>query len=293
LSTESGQKEVILTLDEVRRILTAPNNVVLFITVNVDKLTSQIDDVYGPWKIFETLENEPKTRLHVTHDCELMNRQEDIPIQGCLIGVSDKEYTHLSQFIFCPVNDENPDLPALLVCLQYFMQTKGPMWKQICGKGFSYQVDLLFDTDRPVLELMFPQCTNVIASYQEAKEVVKSHVNEKNWEQYLIDAAKWDLVHRLVNWTLGIDPCGFVCSHFRNEPLDSNVQMVKRIQDVTIDDLQRVTTKYLQDLFDPKQCKTIILCNPANVSEIAEAFKSFGHDLKVYASLEDSYINDE
>lgn len=62
LNTEVGQKEVLMEMDAVRRILTSSKNMVLSIAVNVDKLTAQITDVYGPWKILEIPENEDKNR---------------------------------------------------------------------------------------------------------------------------------------------------------------------------------------------------------------------------------------
>jgi len=62
-------------------------------------------------------------------------------------------------------------------------------------------------------------------------------------------------------------------SYFRNVPRDYNHQMVRRISAVTMDDMTRVAALYLKPLFDPKKCKTTVVCHPSKVAEIGAAFK--------------------
>lgn len=82
-----------------------------------------------------------------------------------------------------------------------------------------------------------------------------------------------------------------VC-YFKDVPHNYTQQMVERISAVSIEDMGRVASKYLTQLFDPNECKTTIVCHPSKVSEIVDAFKSLNHDLKLYNSLEECYLND-
>lgn len=52
LNSEKGQSEVLAEIEDVRKALTATENMVLYMAVNVDKLASQVPDVYEPWKNF-------------------------------------------------------------------------------------------------------------------------------------------------------------------------------------------------------------------------------------------------
>lgn len=52
LNDETGKKEVIAEIESVRKILTSPKNMVLYMAVNVEKLTVQVPNVYAPWNMF-------------------------------------------------------------------------------------------------------------------------------------------------------------------------------------------------------------------------------------------------
>lgn len=63
LNDEKEQKEVISEIEIVRKALTTPENMVLYMATNVDKLTSQISDVYTPWNAhFSDLATSCKTK---------------------------------------------------------------------------------------------------------------------------------------------------------------------------------------------------------------------------------------
>lgn len=52
LNNDTGKKEVIAEIESVRKILTASKNMVLYMAVNVEKLTVQVPNVYAPWNMF-------------------------------------------------------------------------------------------------------------------------------------------------------------------------------------------------------------------------------------------------
>lgn len=52
LNDETGKREVIAEIDSVRKTLTSPKNMLLYMAVNVEKLTVQVPNVYAPWNMF-------------------------------------------------------------------------------------------------------------------------------------------------------------------------------------------------------------------------------------------------
>lgn len=52
LNDDVGQKEIMANIESSRKILTLSNNMVLYMTVNVTKLTQEVSDIYAPWKTF-------------------------------------------------------------------------------------------------------------------------------------------------------------------------------------------------------------------------------------------------
>lgn len=53
-----------------------------------------------------------------------MNSADDIAINGCVTGLGCIESSFLCQTCPCITDYQNPDLPALAVCLQYLIQVE-------------------------------------------------------------------------------------------------------------------------------------------------------------------------
>jgi len=52
LDNDVDQKEIMANIESSRKILTLPENIVLYMTVNIMKLIRTVPNVYAPWKTF-------------------------------------------------------------------------------------------------------------------------------------------------------------------------------------------------------------------------------------------------
>ncbi|CAD6227691.1 GSCOCG00001371001-RA-CDS [Cotesia congregata] len=297
LGTPEGQAEVVAEVEAVMKILTAKDHMILYMATNVDKLSAQVTELYKPWWTFFNFDNFDtfdKNKLNVTPDWKLMNPREEIPLEGCVLGLGCVESAYLSQTGPCLNDFESPDLAPLLVCLQYLTQVEGPMWRQVRGQGFAYGCNLYAKPNEGLLYLTFYASTDVIGAYKETKAIVSSLITENSWERLLYDSAKSSLIFEIVERekSVGDAVSQSLLSYFKNVFHDYNRSMVQKIYTVSIKDLNRVANKYIKPLFDPKQCKTTIVCTPSKVAEIANAFKGFSQNLKVFNTLESSYLNE-
>ncbi|XP_060831851.1 uncharacterized protein C05D11.1-like [Bombus pascuorum] len=295
LNDETGQKEVISEIESVREVLTTPKNMVLYMATNVDKLTAQVPNVYSPWNTyFSTFSTSSKTKLEAIPDSALINSPDEIPFKGCVTGLGSIESSYLCQSCSCINDYHSPDLAPLLVCIQYLTQLEGPMWRLIRGQGLSYGYYIYPKPNEGLLYLSFYKSTNIVAAYKEAKSIVEIHIFENKWERLLFESAKSCLIFEIIGkeQSVGDVVQQSLLSYFKNVPHDYTQQMVQRVSEVTIEDMSRIASQYLKPLFDPKQCKTTIVCHPSKVPEIVDAFKTLNHDLKSYTTLEESYLND-
>ncbi|XP_031827679.1 uncharacterized protein C05D11.1 [Nomia melanderi] len=295
LNNEKEQKEVISEIEVVRKALTTPKNMVLYMATNVDKLTHQIPDVHTSWKThFSELDTSNKTKLEIISDSTFINPLQEIPIKGCVTGLGCIESSFLSQSCQCINSYKHPDLAPLNVCLQYLTQFEGPMWKLIRGQGLSYGYNIYANANEGLLYLSFYRSTNIVAAYKEAKSIVNIHISENKWEKLLFESAKSSLIFEIIKRVQSVGDLvqHSLVSYFKNVPHNYTQQMVQRISAVTIEDMGRIASKYLTPLFDPKECKTTIVCHPSKAQEVVDAFKSLNHDLKLYNSLEENYLND-
>lgn len=102
------------------------------------------------------------------------------------------------------------------------------------------------------------------------------HTSESKWEKLFFESAKSSLIFEIIEKEQSVGDLvnQSLLLYFKNVPHNYTQQMVRRISAVTIDDMNRIASQYLKPLFDPKECKTTVVCHPSKVPEIADAFKA-------------------
>ncbi|KAL2732287.1 uncharacterized protein V1477_014528 [Vespula maculifrons] len=295
LNDESSEQEVIAEIESVRKVLTSTENVALYIAANVDKLSAEVENLYTPWNdFFSDIDATKKRPLNVTSDWQLINLSKDVSLKGCVTGLGCIDSSFLVQSCQSINDFYNEDLAALFVCLQYLNQTEGPMWKLIRGRGLSYGYGIYPKIHEGLLYFSLYKSANVVAAYREARNIVQAHFAKDKWEKLLFESAKSSLIFEIINKEKTIDDVvkQSLLYYFKKVPHDYNNQIVRRISTVTIEDLNRVAIRYVKPLFYPSETKTTIVCHPSKASEVAAAFKEFGHELQIYNSLEETFLNE-
>lgn len=166
------------------------------------------------------------------------------------------------------------------------------MWKQIRGKGFAYGYTMLAKFNEGLLYLVFSRATNALGAYKETVDIVQKQIESKTWDNTLLEAAKSSLIFEIIEEekTIGNVVDLSVTSYFQGVDYKHNRfvnvctfcvflyywrfrTLIHLINQVTIDDLNRIGDKYVAKLFDPQQVKTAVVTVPSKVNEIVEGFK--------------------
>ncbi|KAL3282009.1 hypothetical protein HHI36_005212 [Cryptolaemus montrouzieri] len=280
--------KIVETFNTVRNILTSYDNFALYLAGNLKCLPNPAQIIK------DTFPSNPKPikSLHVTPDYKLLKSLEDESLPGCVIGMGCLESSFFIQCTRTITDQEDADLPALLLFLQYLIQAEGPLWKQIRGKGFAYSYTMRAQVNEGLLYLILAKATNVVGAYKETQQIVLRQLETKQWDGALIEAAKSSLVFEIIDeeTTIGHVVSLSVSSYFHGVDYKYNRTLLTSIQNVTVNDLNRVGEKYVAPLFDPKKVRTSVVTDPSKAEEICSGLRECGLDLKVFPSLEESFL---
>ncbi|CAH1183590.1 unnamed protein product [Phaedon cochleariae] len=290
IDSEAG-KDMLANFEKVRRILSDPSNLVLYVAGNLETLKDSakpLEDFLPP----NVKAPEKLQKLKVTPDFNLLKESNDIE-SGCIIGMGCLESSFFVQTTRSISSHTDPDLPALMLYLQYLIQAEGPMWKQIRGKGYSYGYRMTVKVNEGLLYLMFSKATNVVGAYKETKDIISKQLAEKLWDETLLASAKSSMIFEIIDEekTIGSVVTLSFNSYFDGVDYKFNRTLLELIDKVTVDDLNRVGEKYIAQLFDSNQVKTAVVTDPSKMDEIAAGLKKLDLDLTVYPSLEESFLN--
>ncbi|XP_022918722.1 uncharacterized protein C05D11.1-like [Onthophagus taurus] len=288
-SDQSNQ--VINEITKVRDIITSPENVVLYLAGKID----QIEDPVGPLIKFvpDNIKAQRSKSLNVTPDYKLLNHMNNEGVSSCIVGMGCLESAFFYHTAPGLNSYKDDDLPALMLYLQYLIQAEGPMWRQIRGKGLSYGYTITQKINEGLLCLIFSKATNVVGAYKETYEIITKQLKEKTWDTTQLESAKSSLLFEIIEEekTIGNVVCLSLNSYFHGVDYKHNRNLLALLETVTIEDLNRVGDKYVSLLFDESKTKTAVVCDPAKAEEIQAGFKKLNLDLKVYSSLEESFLN--
>lgn len=298
LKTEDGAKEVIADFQKFRDALCKPENIRVHVAGNIGKL----DDPLGPWArdfvpqhIRSTLDYESGSVLRnlgeIKCSREYHTPQVHHPGEGNVLGLAAIESSYLTQAYPGPTAWDDPDIPPLMVLNEYLTTMEGPFWKQLRGMGLSYSFAIRHKKEHGMLYFVLFKSVSIPKAYQQAYTIVEKFIKkEMEFDKTSVAAAQSSAIFTVVSQE-GTAPDAAKSSllnYLHQAPFDANKRMLKKIQEVTVDDLHRVLVKHFGPLFDPKQTNISITTNPNNAVEIKEFFETkMGKKVKVVSSVDE------
>jgi Zn-dependent M16 (insulinase) family peptidase len=287
LKSDSGK--IIENLNKLRDILIP--SITIHVAANFDK----IKDLKSPLvSLTEKLEKiETVDRLPVTFDSSLLNLDGNLEkgFTGTVVGIGCVE----SGFLFSSspgITDfMDPDLPPILLYLQYLSQLEGPMWKKIRKNSYGYNV--IPKPNEGVIVFSLYRATNLYEAYKDAKIIMEAQLEDNSeFDKALMESARSSLIFEVIERekTVGDLETQAMLNSFKGVPMEYNKILVDQIATVTIKDLRRVGEKYFARMFQPGNSKIVIVCHPDKVESVKTQFDEFGHNLKQSCSLETSIL---
>ncbi|XP_055692741.1 uncharacterized protein C05D11.1-like [Lutzomyia longipalpis] len=301
MDTSEGAAAVVDDLNWVRYEITRAKNIAIHVAADWMRLAEIAPDLNDPWKEIARLgDNVQERKLTVVNDWTLMDVVSQLPdgTVGTVVGLGCVEGAYFIQAAPAIRDFMDPDLPALLLFLQYLTQLEGPLWRQIRGQGLAYGYTIIPRPHEGLIYLTFYRSTNVMAAYKETKAIVERQIygndvdeeSQSRWEPTLLESARSSLIFELIDREKSLGDIVSQCllSSFKNISIDYNRMIVDKIGSITEEELSEVGQKYVESLFSSK-AKTAIVCHPDRSSDIAAAFEQMGHPLSVKV-LEDSVL---
>lgn len=292
LKDDEKSAEIIKNLNTIRELLLPT------ITVHIGANFNKVKDLSIPLNSLIEKINELKKptieKLPSIFDSALMYSDANIEsdFTGTIVGVGCVESGFLFHTAPGITSFLDPDLPVILLYLQYLSQLEGPMWKKIRKNSYGYNIMPRPNEGHTVFSLY--RATNIYDAYKDAKTIVEAQVEQgSEFEITLLESAKSSLIFEIIERekTVGDLVQQAMLNSFKGVTKDYNKLLVDRISTITVNDLRRVGSKHLTGMFKPSQSKVAIVCHPEKVDIIKAQFEEFGHNLKQVSSLESSILN--
>ena len=280
---DCSPNEVLAQLEEVRFHLSSPANMMIHLAADLATLG---EDPMSAWLTFLP-PHVPKAVVSPA----LVTAEHSLalpPPAHLLAGLGSCESSFLSRTAPSLSSPRSPDLAPLMLAIQYLTQLEGPMWRQIRGAGLAYGYSIMVSTNKGQIYFTLFKATNPVKAYEEGKRLVMSQVNgEEPWDPLQVEAAKSSLIFELIEREKTVSEVAqeSLLSSMKGIDREFNRKFLEMVNNVSLEDLQRVGTQYLAPLFS-ETTRTSIVCNPSKVEEIKADFQALGVEFKVLESVD-------
>jgi len=175
------------------------------------------------------------------------------------------------------------EYPAIRVTMEVLNATESYLWRYIRGSGLAYGAYVTLDVEAGLLSFSLYRSSNSMAGFEEAAKVVKGLVDGTvELDQTVIDSAKSSMVYGV---TKGISTPGraatvsFINQALKGVPKDYGVELLKKYQGITKEDILQTLKKYFLPLFDPSSSVAIVVTAPSKAEEIGIGLQSLGFEV--------------
>ena len=159
---------------------------------------------------------------------------------------------------------EDSRYPALLVALEYLQIVEGAIWVALRGQGVSYGFEFAHNVDRGCVQCVLDTSPDVAKAYLAAREAVADIVSGKTaFETHDLEGAISGYVLSFVDRQSHEAEAGaesFVAQVLRKDSKEYGMNLLKRVRQVSIEQVKEVLRDVIMPVFDPKKADLTVIC---------------------------------
>lgn len=174
----------------------------------------------------------------------------------------------------------HPDYPALRVASEILSATESFLWRYIRGSGLAYGAYIGVDVEAGTVTFTLYRSSNSLEAFKQGAVVVRGLVDGSiALDETALDAAKSTIVYGV---SKGVSTPGraaatsFTNQALKGVPQNHHIDLLKKFQEVSMDDVLRVLRQYLLPVFDSSTSVVVSVTAPGKADEISKGLKDAG-----------------
>jgi len=283
-------------LTRIRDALNRPNNFFVHVALNKDKI--DVSRVHLPWheilpKDVQASHGDKHLQLTDITPCHELIDPVKQP-KAAIIGLGSAESCYMHQLVKSIDSPKHPDLAATYVLIQYLTQMEGPLWRQIRGLGLSYHYSIQLSPSDGLMYFLLYKSSQIVAAYEKAVEILSRHLNgEDDFEDHLFESAKSSLIFEFIKREKSAAGKSMqsLIAYLRDLDIDFNKELIKRVVNVTKEDMRRVGLKHLRPLIESEKRLSLVCCHPSKIEDITKGFRTNNLTLERIKMEEEPFLN--
>lgn len=194
-----------------------------------------------------------------------------------------------------PTSREDPVLPALYVALEYLNAVEGPLWVAVRGTGLAYGASFGRNVDTGRLSYQIYRSPDAHKAYSVSRKTVEDLAEGRvELDEFALEGAVSSIVVAFADEqpTMGAAALtSFSNQVIKGIPKDWNVGFMKKVRDVTADQVRAAMKEWITPCFIPGKADLVMTCATIMEEGLKRGFEDDGWkpEVRSLGSFVDDY----
>jgi len=207
--------------------------------------------------------------------------------------------TFSSHVTTAPASKNDPLVPAIAVAISYLGAVEGPLWVAVRGAGLAYGSHFQHDKDAGLLHYSVYRSPDAAKAFSAAKKIVTDFATGTTpIDENAFEAARSAIAVQFADQEptfRNAAEASFVNQAIWGLSKNYNKEFLKKVEEVTPDDMRNILQNLFLNCFDGKKSITVVTSSSVKVDMVVEGFEKEGIKLqkKTIAEFDDGKDDDD
>lgn len=158
----------------------------------------------------------------------------------------------------------DPRLPAIMVAVGYLETVEGPLWNAVRGAGYAYGSFFSRNVESGVLSYRVYRSPDAFKAINASRDAIKKIADgDVEIDKHLLEGTISQIVTGYADEQSTMPTAAhtnFVTTIIRGLPKDWSKDILRRVRDVSIDEMKKVMQEIIMPCFEPGKSNVVITC---------------------------------
>ena len=260
---ESEPDTILSQLQEIRHALCQYSNFRVLVIANVEKLEKPVSS----WELLTAGLDTSKALLPLDNRLSRLSAAGKTPGNlAYVIPLPTIDSSFALSVAKGPKSLEDPCIPALMAAVSYLGSVEGPLWTAVRGTGLAYGMSFSRHVESGHISFDVYRSPDAFKAFAASKKVVEDFVSGATaFDSLALEGAISSIVLGFANGQATMATAAlmsFIRQVVRGLPTDWNERILKKIKEVSVEEIKNVMREILLPAFMPETANVFVTCAP-------------------------------
>lgn len=259
---EREPEKVVEWFNQVRSSLFTFQNLRLLVTANLETLPGPLSS----WDVLSNSLSPQQEMIPIPEPSSLLNEEGKNPgsVGATIVPMAAEDSSYSVSTARGITSFKDPRLPALMVAISYLETPEGPLWNAVRGAGYAYGVYFARDVDSGVLSYRVYRSPDASKAINASRETIRKVADgEVELDRHLLEGAVSQIVVVFADEQATMPHAAqqnYILGVVRGLPNGWSKDMMKRVKDVTPDEIKAALRDFILPCFEPGTSNIVVTC---------------------------------